>query len=109
MSTNKILELAKKINEMAKRGIDGEKEAAADALIRLMTKHGLSMEDIEGEEQIARGYRYKTELEKQLIAQVASSVKLGARCFTITGRAGTMWVQATEAEHIEIEFKYEVY
>lgn len=44
---DKILELAKKLKELADRGIDGEKANARILLNRLLKKHHLTLEDLE--------------------------------------------------------------
>jgi DNA polymerase III delta prime subunit len=46
---SKHIELAKKLKVLSKRGIGGEKENAERMLSEIMTKYGLSDEDIEGE------------------------------------------------------------
>jgi hypothetical protein len=45
---SKILDKAKKIKELADRGVDGEQNSAKDMLARYMEKHNLTIEEIEG-------------------------------------------------------------
>lgn len=46
MSEERITQLLLKVKELAERGVDGEREVAAEKLRALMTKHGLTPEDL---------------------------------------------------------------
>jgi len=108
--TTKLIELARKINELAKRGIEGEREAAEIALDRLMRKHGITIEDIEGEEKTRCHFAYGSAPEKQLLMQVIASVtKIKSYFVPRNGNTKNIVMDLTAAENIEIEFKYAIY
>lgn len=105
---DKYLELARKVNELAKRGVDGEKVAAEHQLALLMKKHGITLEELEGEE--VREFRLKVNKEDaKFFRQVVSSVDTKKRgvpgCYT----GGFYYIDCTAAEFAEIEFKFKFY
>lgn len=71
----KYIELAKKLNELANRGVDGEKINAANKLKQIMAKYNISLEDI-NEQQVRKDFvRYfKSQYEKTILIQIAASV-----------------------------------
>lgn len=73
MTKLEAIDLCRKINELVKRGIDGEKASAQSRLKILMNKHGIKAHDIEGE-RIIEGNLICTEDERRFAAQVVASV-----------------------------------
>lgn len=106
MST-KLIELARKLNELAKRGIDGEKETAERKLAELMEKHGISLEDIEAETTTDVQFYYASALEQRLLLQIAASV--GVTSYGENTRTRNVWLTLTASQRIEVEFKYDIY
>lgn len=106
---DKIIDLAKKLKALADRGVDGEKVNAQAQLERTMQKHGLTIEDIEGEKKEYRDFKV-TEIQEQVFSQIVSSV-IGGK-FSTWKRRGKRQVtvlNVTAAEYVEIEMKYEFY
>src|ERR1700722_391802 len=76
MSDN-ILELAKKLKTLSDIGIGGEKENAASFLKRLMDKHHITVEQIEGEKNNWHEFKCNgkwSKLSKDFVSQVISSI-----------------------------------
>lgn len=59
-----------KVYELVNRGVDGEKEAAKQALDRLMKKHNLSMSDMESIKQKNYNFKYANKLDLWLVCQL---------------------------------------
>ena len=59
-----------KVLELANRGIDGEKDAAKNALDRLMKKYNLSDEDLAKIKLTIYSFKYKTKLDMDLFQQI---------------------------------------
>jgi len=52
MTKEQAIDQCRKIYELVKRGVDGEKESAKKRLEQIMQKHGIQMHDIEGEQMV---------------------------------------------------------
>lgn len=106
----KYIELAKKLNALASGGVAGEKQNAQKALENLMEKYGISMAELE--ENTQQWVRFiVTRSTRQLFFQVAMSV-IGNRGATYRQHAkiqNILFLEATVAEHIEIQAKYDFY
>jgi hypothetical protein len=59
-----------KVYELVNRGVGGEKEAAKQALDRLMKKHNLSDSDIETIKQKEYSFKYASKLDMWLVVQL---------------------------------------
>jgi len=59
-----------KVLELANRGIEGEKDAAQNALNRLMKKYNLSDEDLSKIKLTKYFFKYKTNLDMMLFQQI---------------------------------------
>lgn len=73
MTKEQAIDLCRKINELVKRGVDGEKTSAELRLKTLMLKHGIELPEIEGD-KIVESSLICTEEEKIFAMQVISSV-----------------------------------
>jgi len=74
MKNERILELAKKLLELSKRGIGGEKENATNMLEKIMRDNNITWEDLEQEIKKERAIKYFSNDEKKFLQQVISSV-----------------------------------
>jgi len=106
---DKITELAKKLNELAKQGIGGEKENAKIMLDKLIKKHGLSMDSIEDpktEDFIVKISKDQLKLMCQIIICV-----LGAKCeiWKVKGKRTSISINCTNIQFIEIQSMFEFY
>lgn len=107
--SDKIINLAKKLNELAKRGEGGERINADRMLKELMRKHGINMEDIEGKQVSRHLFTVRKEQDK-IFFQVASSV-LGSNFETWRHRKDSrkVYLETTAANAIEIYAKFDFY
>ncbi len=109
----RLLQKIKRVQALAERGVDGEKDSAAALLETLMTRYNITEEDISAEREELAWFRYKTELERRLLLQVIYSItgKCAAGC--VGTRSGRHWKQVgtecTAAERLEIEISFEFF
>ena len=66
----RLLEKIRKVQALANRGADGEKQSAAALLDRLMTQYGVDEAEIAEERLEKCFFRYKTPYERKLLVQV---------------------------------------
>lgn len=113
---SKHLELARKLKALADRGVDGEKENAENMLNALLKKHGITIEEIEGEK--LEDYFFNLEpaehdLWFQIVKHVNYSIKsYGAfpdKLIKDAELGGNYMVKCTASNYIEIEAKYSFY
>jgi hypothetical protein len=71
---NKVFELAKKLNELAKRGEGGEKVNAQLKLNALMVKHNITLSQLEGVEITKRKFYINSDIESTILIQVVAKV-----------------------------------
>lgn len=116
----KIIELAKKLKALADKGVGGEKENAAEKLQALLQKHGLTIEDIEGE-KVKEFTFHVTEEQRTFFYQILANVlgktpdvKQWTKNPSAIGVKDKNWknakfIHVTPAEYIEIKEKFEFY
>lgn len=86
----RLLEKIRKVQALANRGADGEKQSAAALLDRLMTQYGIDEAEIAEERLEKCFFRYKTPYERKLLVQVIYTVtgKIPFKCVgSYSGRA----------------------
>ena len=109
----RLLEKIRKVQALANRGADGEKQSAAALLDKLMTQYGIDEAEIAEERLEKCFFRYKTPYERKLLVQVIYTVtgKIPFKCVgSYSGRARKqVGIDCTAAERLEIEFSYEFY
>lgn len=103
---NKIIDLCKKLNALAKQGVGGEKHNAAQMLQKLLEKHGITLDEIQENEM--RAFKFVPR-NKKLFANVAASV-VGAEynMYSYRGQKG-IWMDLFPNQYLEIEAKYAFY
>lgn len=112
MSYSSIIDLLKKLKALADRGVGGEKENAQQMLQRLMDKHGISLEDIEGEVKRRRDFFISDE-QMKFFKQVVGSVV--GREYVYKSRRGDrrkkklIALDLTDADYIEIDAKFDFF
>ena len=112
---DKHVELIKKLKALADRGVDGEAKNAQKLLDKMLKKHNLTVEDIEGEKQ--QDYFFKaTGINASLFAQIVKRVNYDLKIYFFPaakvkqfGLAGNHMITCTAAEFIEIEQMFDVY
>lgn len=113
MNNDKILDLAKKLYELSKRGESGEKENAASKLESVMKKYGITMDMLSDDEMKERVFLAEDGLERKFLWQIMSSV-VGERS-TFYSKADSkkkkkrVFVKLTDIEFIEISEKFDFY
>lgn len=76
----RILQKIRRVQALAERGVAGERESATATLDRLMKQYGITEADIAEERREWAWFRYKTPIERKLLAQVI---------YAVTGRVGS--------------------
>jgi hypothetical protein len=110
----KYIELAKKLAALAEKGIGGERVNAQVMLEKIMQKHGLSIEDIEGEAQ--KEYFF-TDVDQRLWHQIVGRVnpeihcygKIPAKYVKRVKLPGNYFIRCTASEYVQIEGMYAIY
>ena len=110
-------ELLKKIQTLANRGYNGERDTAARKLDELMNKYNISADDLSGEKTIREIHEYHGHEEEQLLVQIACKV-VNVRggifydvqnFYTSRTLSTKLGIEATKAQHIEIEILFDFY
>lgn len=112
---NKHIDLAKKLKALADKGVGGEKTNAEKMLMDLLSKHKLTIEDIEGEKVTM--YFFKASGEKvALLSQIIKRVSYDLKFYDIPadvvkrrGLDGSYATECTAAQYVEIESMIEFY
>jgi len=107
----KYINLAKKLKQLAERGIGGEKYNVEIKLKELMMKYNLRIEDIEGEKEDFHTFNFEPH-NKKLFFQVASTL-LGSDydTYSLGGKKikNNVILKLTVAQAIEIRAKFDFY
>lgn len=110
-----VIEKLRKIHQLAKHGVGGEKDSAKLMLQKLLKKHNLSLNDLESEEKVLRVYRYSGLHERKILLQcyfkflnetsvTYYKVRKGQRCSKTK-----MKFELTRLQHAELQSQYEHY
>lgn len=86
----RLLEKIRKVQALANRGADGEKQSAAALLDKLMKQYGIDEAEIAEERLEKCFFRYKTPYERKLLVQVI---------YTVTGKIPFKCVGPIQAAH----------
>jgi hypothetical protein len=110
MEKAKIIERLKKIQELAERGVGGEKESAMRMYQELKAKYSIEEEDIKTDEIKKRWFPYEDNLESDLLTQIFYKVTGSARYFIPADKGDkTCGCMCTEVEAAEIELLFAFY
>lgn len=109
--SDSVLKLAKKLKALSDRGVGGEKENATAMLIRLMGKHGITMDMLTENEAIKHKFTVQVDQYKfwrQIVASVigGSSVNYIP---TQKGKKRSYFVVCTPQEAVEIQARFEFF
>jgi hypothetical protein len=106
---SKYIELAKKLKALADQGVGGEKTNAEEQLKKLLRKHRISLSELEVNFSEWRKFKLKRGFKSNdLFFQVAASV-FNTSNFTYRGHGGSISLNCTPEQMIEIECKYNFY
>jgi len=112
----KAIELAKKIYELVKQGVDGEKTSAEKHLLKVLRKYGLTMADIEGEKREARRFKVYSDDQayflEHIIWNVAGDITVYMAYQFVKENPlwkNVVYVELTDAEFIEASEKFKFF
>lgn len=102
-----------KIKALAERGVDGEQAAAQAMLENILARHNLTLADIEDAAPVRNWVEvsFVGKHERSLMSQVIRKVKQHAGDLPIKQRKrarSSFYVELSPAEHVEVEFVFEV-
>jgi hypothetical protein len=102
-----------KIKALAERGDRGEREAAQAQLESILARHNLTLDDIEAPAPVRNWVEvsFVGKHEKTLMTHVILKVRQEPDTFNIRRRKGvrsSYWVELSAAEHVEVEFLFEL-
>lgn len=115
MIDEKKIELMKKLQCLAERGVGGEKEGAQKKLQQLMKKYNVKEIDLSDEKLEDYEWKYHNEFELRLLRQTIYKImgKDGVNqmfCYRRgRGKKTIQGVQCTKAQAIQIGIEYEFY
>lgn len=108
---SKINDLLHKLKALAEKGIGGEKENAAAKLEQLMTKHGITLDQLESDEVKHQFIKHKDTFDSRVITQCVIKVLGSVQIYEarhVDGYDVTMW-ESTDAQYLEIKALTEFY
>lgn len=87
----------------------GEKQAAIDAVKRLMAKYNLTFEDIKKREQVVLSLTYVSGFELRLICQIVAKVTGSTSVKMVKSKRRNFQILVTKAQSVEITALYKHY
>lgn len=102
-----------KIKALAERGVDGEQATAQAMLENILTRHNLTLADIEDTAPVRNWVEvsFVGKHERTLMSQVIRKVRQHAGDLPIRQRKrarSSFYVELSAAEHVEVEFVFEL-
>lgn len=114
--SDKIKELAQKLQALAERGEEHERKLAKAKLEKLLNNYDLTSEELSESFESVHEFSYKNKFEKKLVVQIAYKVHDSIpelydyrNTFTNRKRRNLIGIKCTKAQSIEIEFLFEFY
>lgn len=111
MENEKVISMLNKLRALSEKGVGGEKENARQFLIKLLNKHGLTLEDIEGEVKAEHGFRFKNEAHRKFLGQIICHVcGINSDIYTYKNHdKHVLQIVCTVAQMVEIKTRAEFY
>lgn len=105
-----IIDKLRKIEKLANCGIDGERKNAARMLRDLLSRHGLTLEDLAEENKKEYRMNYRTIWEKMLLIQIYAKV-IGSSRVTYSKRRGKtgIFFKLSVPQYIDFMAMYKIY
>lgn len=101
-----------KIQALAKRGVGGEKENAQRMLVKLLAKHGLTVDDLTNpdDQKVRTRLAYKTSTDKMLAMQLIAVLQktLEPEVYRVRGKR-ILEVDLTAAQGAELQLQFDVH
>lgn len=105
-----IIELLRKIKNLADRGAEGERMVAEKKLKYLMEKYGLSIEDLEDQTTEPVEFSYRNNFEKRLLFQCACYIlQVNRLKYSSFERRRKIYLNLTKAQEIDLQNMYDHY
>lgn len=105
---SEALELLKKLKALAEQGVGGEKSNAEAMLAKTLKKHGMTLEDLEGEKVVAHSMRV-VKADWSLFFQVHGHIFGKKASIWRSKVAGYKIFDATNSDFLLFEATYEFY
>jgi len=106
---DRIKLLVTKVNELVKRGVDGEKQAAQKKLEKLLKKYGIDINDINNDDKHKRIFRIKNREDYlSILVQVIWDIVPRLDVVQNTKRL-EIYCNLTNEQYIEVKEKFESY
>lgn len=110
---NKYIELARKLRELWLRGEENERQNAEQKLKALLEKHGMTLEDIEGDAVEMRAFQV-TPKDIDIFTIMVANVLGSEWCDKICTKngdplEGVWYLPLNSSDYIELEAKYEFF
>jgi len=110
MNTDKINARLEKLLRLVKQGVGGEAKNAERQLQNLLTKHNMTLADIETETRELVWFRYNNPAEKKILTQIFYKVLTGEYSVWVNkGKQRQKGVDVTKQEILEIELMFTIY
>jgi hypothetical protein len=105
-----ILDLVRKVRELADHGVAGERDAAARKLDLLLKKHGLTLEDLTSQEQIEIMVKANGLLEIDLFLQVCGMIcRTSKITYQVSKNRRRVWFKCTLVQSRDIQAAWSHY
>lgn len=110
----RLIEKLMKTKALAERGVGGERENAERILAAMLQKYGISLDDLESEEETTHWLTFKTDLERRLLHQLAYKYCGSGHAYGCVGKYTNrprkkVGIDCTNAIYIEIEADFDMY
>lgn len=114
MVDEKKRELLKKLQELAERGVGGEKEGAQKKLEQLMKKYGIKDADLSEDKEDDYDFKYHNQFERKLLIQIFYKIVPDFTSHVYVYRRGkgsksTYCMRCTKAQALQIQIEFEFY
>lgn len=111
MSDDKAKDRIRKLLELARRGVGGEAKTAARFLSKALAKHGLTMADIEDEDEQAaiHWFTFKTDQERRLLFSTVAMVLDERELSYYNAGKRKAGFSLTRSQHAEVVMAWTVY
>ncbi len=106
---NEPIQLLKKINELAMKGVGGEATAARHKLFELLEKYDLVEEDLYSEDTELVKFTYKDDIEKMLLINCCAHIINTHEILFKKKAARSIYVELTKIQAIDLQTCYDHY
>ena len=114
MADEKKLELIKKLQTLAERGVGGEKETAQKKLTKLMEKYNIEETDLSDDKLELHEFKYHNKFESKLLRQLFFKIVPNYKEHLYVHKYGkgsrSIWaIECVKAQALQIQIEYDFY